>query len=75
MTDDKTKSIFKYLVELGHVNNMEVIVEGAETKEQIDMLKKFKVDTVQGFYYTRPLSFAGFNELLKENKFEKGVKR
>ena len=73
--DQKTRSIVKFLIELGHSNNMEVIVEGAETKDQVDILRKFKVDTVQGFYFSRPLSFAAFNELLKENKFEKGVKR
>ena len=74
--DAKTRSIVKYLIELAHTNDMEVIVEGAETKEQIDILRRFKVDTVQGFYFTRPLSLAGYNELIKENKFEKkGVKK
>ena len=72
--DEKTRSITKFLVELGHANDMEVIVEGAETKEEIEILKKLKVDTVQGFYYSRPLSFEKYNELLKSNAFEKGVK-
>ena len=71
--DEKTRSIFKYLVELGHVNNMEVIVEGAETKAQIDLLRRLKVDTIQGFYYSRPLSTEQYNELLKNNQ-EKGAK-
>ena len=75
-TDEKTRSIFKYLVELGKVNDMEVIVEGAETKEQIDILRKMHVDTVQGFYYSRPLSIDQYNELLKTNgeKHKKGAK-
>ena len=71
-SDEKTRSITRFLVELGHANDMEVIVEGAETKEEIEILKKLKVDTVQGFYYSRPLSFEKYNELLKSNQFEKG---
>ena len=75
LTDEKTRSIFKYLVELGHVNNMEVIVEGAETKEQIDVLRKIKVDTIQGFYYSKPVSFEAYNEILKANPEPKGEKK
>ena len=74
VSDEKTRSITKFLVELGHSNNMEVIVEGAETKEEVEILRKLKVDTIQGFYYSRPLSFEKYNELLKANAFEKGAK-
>ena len=74
-TDEKTRSITKFLTELGHVNDMEVIVEGVETKEEVELCKKIKVDTIQGFYYSRPLSFEKYNELLKSNPFEKGGKK
>ena len=74
MTDEKVKSIIRFLVELGHVNDLEVIVEGVEKKEQVDALRKMHVDTIQGFYYSKPLSFADFEAFLKENKFEGGAK-
>ena len=74
LTDEKTGSIIKYLVELGHTNNMEVIVEGAETKEQIDALRKIKVDTIQGFYYSKAIPIDEFNLLLKE-QHEKGERK
>ena len=74
--DEKTRSIVKFLVELIHENDMEAIVEGVETKEQVEVLRKMKVDTIQGFYYSRPISFAQYNDLLKENSFEgKGAKK
>ena len=75
LEDEKTRSIVKLLVELGHLNDMEVIIEGAETKEQINMLKKLKVDTVQGFYYSKAVSFKEFNALLVENPFEVEAKK
>ena len=69
--DEKTRSIVKFLVALIHDNDMEAIVEGVETKEQIDILTKMRVDTIQGFYYSRPVPFNKFNELLRNNEFEK----
>ena len=76
LEDEKTRSIVKFLVELIHDNDMEAIVEGVETKEQEEMLRKMKVDTIQGFYYSRPIPFGAYNELLKENAFEKkGAKK
>ena len=38
-----------------------ILVEGVETKEQIEMLKKLEVDYVQGYYSSRPITK---NELL-----------
>lgn len=70
LVDEKTRSIVKFLIELIHDNDMEAIVEGVETKEQVDLLRKLKADTIQGFYYTRPIGFGGYNELIKENAFE-----
>ena len=76
LEDEKTRSVVKFLIELIHENDMEAIVEGVETKEQVEVLRKMKVDTIQGFYYSRPISFAAYNQLLKENTFEvKGAKK
>ena len=68
--DEKTKSIIKFLVELGHSNDIEVITEGVETKEQVEALRRMHIDTIQGFYYSRPLSYADMEAMLKENDFE-----
>ena len=74
LTDEKTKSIVKMLIELGHINNIEVIIEGVDNKEQVDLLKHMKVDTIQGFYYSKPLSEKDYEQFLKENAFEKEKK-
>ena len=71
--NEKTRAIIKFLIELGHTNGMEVIAEGVETKEQADILRKFKIDTIQGFYYSRPIPVDKLFEFLKQNPFEKGV--
>ena len=32
-----------------------LVVEGAETGDQIDILKKMNCDYIQGFFFSRPL--------------------
>ena len=75
LIDVKTASIIKYLVELAHTNDMEAIIEGVETKEQVEALKKLKIDTVQGFYYSKPLPISEYTELLRKQFEMKGDKR
>ena len=76
LNDEKIRSIVRFLVQLIHDNDMEAIVEGVETKEQVEILKKMKVDTIQGFYFSKPLPFDEYQKLLKENIFEKkGAKK
>ncbi len=74
LTDEKTRSIVKMLTELGHINDIEVIIEGVDSKEQVDLLKKMKVDTIQGFYYAKPMSEKDYSMFLKSNEFEKEKK-
>ena len=71
--DEKIRSIVRFLVQLIHDNDMEAIVEGVETKEQVDLLRKMKVDTIQGFYYSKPLPADECRELLKKESAEKKV--
>ena len=39
-----------------------ILVEGVETQEQIDMLKKNSVDYLQGYFFSKPVTR---EELLK----------
>ena len=74
--DEKIRSIVRFLIQLIHDNQMEAIVEGVESQEQVDILRKMKVDTIQGFYYSKPLPSKDFQLLLKDNPFEKkGAKK
>ena len=74
IADEKIRSIVNFLIQLIHDNDMEAIVEGVETAEQVELLRKMKVDTIQGFYYSRPLPINEYQLLLKDNKFEKKEK-
>ena len=69
--DIKSREIVRFLINLCKVNEMEVIAEGVDNKEQLDLLRKCRCDTIQGFYYSRPLSKADYEKFLVNNPFEK----
>ena len=71
ITDVKSREIVKFLIALCHTNNMDVIAEGVDKAEQVEILKRVKCDTIQGFYYSKPLSKQEFEKFLLNNPFEK----
>jgi diguanylate cyclase (GGDEF)-like protein len=50
----ETKALVLSLVTLAHNLNMRVIVEGVETEEQMDLIRKYGGNEVQGFLLGRP---------------------
>jgi diguanylate cyclase len=55
-----SKTIVRSLVSLAHALSMDVVAEGAETDEEMAMLRRMHCDMVQGFGYGRPLPFDTF---------------
>ena len=71
ITDVKSREIVKFLIALCHTNNMDVIAEGVDKVEQVEILKRVKCDTIQGFFYSKPLPLNDYLALLENNQFEK----
>ncbi len=46
--------------------NLTVTAEGVETKEQFDYLKEMKIQEIQGYYVSKPLSTNDFIEFMKK---------
>ncbi len=44
-----------------------VVAEGVETEEQLEMLKKFDCTEIQGYYYSPPLPLEGLVQYLNSN--------
>ena len=47
--------LIKNVVEIARGLQLELIVEGVETKKQLDALKKIGCHTMQGYYFSRPI--------------------
>ncbi|MCP4254277.1 MAG: EAL domain-containing protein, partial [Candidatus Scalindua sp.] len=61
-TDDAT--IVKSIISLAHNLGLKVIAEGVETKEQLEFLRLYDCDEVQGFLVGKPELPARYKNLL-----------
>lgn len=59
----KNESIMSSIVQLAKKIDLNVIAEGVEKKNQIEMLKSMKCDMVQGYYYAKPMPAEQFEKM------------
>lgn len=52
--DSDDGAIIASITTLGHVLGMKVLVEGVETKQQLEVVKALDCDQYQGFYFSKP---------------------
>ncbi len=63
----KSLNIVKSLIQLAHSLSINVIAEGVETEEEMNLLKVFGCDFAQGYYFSRPVPEADFTQLLEND--------
>jgi len=56
VTDADTATVSESMVVLAKQLRLEVIAEGVETREQLEMVRGYGCNLVQGFYISRPLA-------------------
>ncbi|WP_303868420.1 EAL domain-containing protein [Acetobacterium wieringae] len=49
------ENLMESIIMMAHILHMDVIVEGVEELEQLDCLKIYQCDHVQGYYFSRPI--------------------
>lgn len=64
--DLKSKSIVETIIYLAHNLGIKTIAEGVETNEQLNMLKQFGCDAVQGYLLSKSMPKKEFNRLIGE---------
>lgn len=63
--DSKSLAIITTVINLAHILNLDVIVEGVEVKEQIDLLMDLGCNKIQGYYISKPVNEEKFIEVVK----------
>lgn len=56
--------ISRTIINLSKGLNLEIVAEGAETKEHVDFLRAHGCTMIQGFYYSHPLTAENFEKKL-----------
>jgi diguanylate cyclase (GGDEF)-like protein len=65
--DDNARAIAEVIVTLAHTLGKSVVAEGVETEGQLDLLRGWQCDTIQGYYFSKPLAAERFAEYLREH--------
>ncbi len=65
--DGTNTSIVTTIINLAHLLGMDVVAEGIETKEQLEILRFFGCEYGQGYFFAKPLPAAEAEELLESN--------
>lgn len=56
------RNIINFIMLLAKRLDVKTIVEGVETEEQVEFIRKLECDIIQGYYYSKPLSKADFED-------------
>ncbi|SMP19530.1 diguanylate cyclase (GGDEF) domain-containing protein [Desulfurobacterium pacificum] len=62
------KSIVKFIIDIGKLLSLEVVAEGIEKQEQIDILKELGCYKGQGFFFYPPLPVEEFFNLITKKR-------
>ena len=68
--DQKSRLVIKNIVDLAHILDAYVVIEGVQDEKQVQMLTQMGADAIQGYFYSRPLPADKYQEFLEDNLFE-----
>ena len=65
-TDTRKQKVLSGILELGRGLGFNIVVEGTETREEVDVVRKMGCDAIQGFYFSRPAPALLVPEIVKK---------
>ncbi|WP_299183800.1 EAL domain-containing protein [uncultured Neptuniibacter sp.] len=68
LEDEQDRTLVEVIIKMGQTLGIKVVAEGVEDQAQLDVLKAFGCDFVQGFYLGKPMPFDQFLEFLEQER-------
>jgi EAL domain-containing protein (putative c-di-GMP-specific phosphodiesterase class I) len=53
--------------------SMQIVAEGVENEDQLNMLRSLGCVTIQGYYFSKPLALDDFIKLTEESRVNKNA--
>ncbi|MCR5273290.1 MAG: EAL domain-containing protein [Lachnospiraceae bacterium] len=66
--DERSRRMLELIIEIAKFLKVKVVAEGVEEKQQVEILKKFNAQVIQGYYFSRPVPPEEFEALLKNKR-------
>lgn len=66
--DEQGRQMLRNIYEMVRVSGLRTVQEGVETEDQLHMVENFGCDTVQGFYFARPMPPEQFLAFIRERQ-------
>jgi len=73
-SDQVSKTLTEVIIELAHLLGIKTVAEGVETKEQLEVLRRYHCEAVQGYFFSRPVPEERVRELLESERLYKKKK-
>lgn len=70
---EENRKLVNAMIKLAHNLNLEVVAEGVETAGQLELLRDFGCDQVQGYLISRPLPIADLVAYLRSEAANTGA--
>ncbi|GBG15393.1 diguanylate cyclase [Novimethylophilus kurashikiensis] len=67
-TDPEDKAIVNAVIQMAHSLGLKTIAEGVETESQLDFVRSQLCDEVQGYYFSKPLPAAQFEDFARRDR-------
>lgn len=66
--DKKGIAMVAAIIQLAHALDLKVVAEGVEFKEELDILREYHCDLIQGYFFSKPLNVQDFIEKVLNEK-------
>lgn len=65
--ESKNQVIVKTIIFLAKELGINILAEGVETKDELEFLMKHNIDSIQGYYFAKPMRIEDIEKLLLKN--------
>jgi len=64
---ERARHVIQAVERMAHEMGLSVVAEGVETEEEFDNMRRCGVDSIQGFYFSKPLPVSEFMEFIQKH--------